>query len=202
FIFIFKQSHRDVSKFLYEKTKNKSQDASTNFKEKRKQNKVKKEAKARVKAEKKAEQQAAQKEVKDVSDLPEISNTKAEQQSVIPIYGHSDNEEENLQSQQHSKYQRSKRKFNQKDGNSQTQRSSKQEQDSLDQLIDQTEQPTQDENANSISEAGEVENEAYTIPPLSLLNQPAKQKTTSKAEVQKKGQLLETTLKNFGVDAR
>jgi len=202
FILISKQSHRDVSKFLFEKTKNKSQDASTNFKEKRKQNKVKKEAKARVKAEKKAEQQAAQKEVKDVSDLPEISNTKAEQQSVIPIYGHSDNEEENLQSQQHSKYQRSKRKFNQKDGNSQTPRSSKQEQDSLDQLIDQTEQPTQDENANSISEAGEVENEAYTIPPLSLLNQPAKQKTTSKAEVQKKGQLLETTLKNFGVDAR
>src|SRR5699024_8545954 len=153
FILISKQSHRDVSKFLFEKTKNKSQDASTNFKEKRKQNKVKKEAKARVKAEKKAEQQAAQKEVKDVSDLPEISNTKAEQQSVIPIYGHSDNEEENLQSQQHSKYQRSKRKFNQKDGNSQTPRSSKQEQDSLDQLIDQTEQPTQDENANSISEA-------------------------------------------------
>src|SRR5699024_12491456 len=115
-------------------------DHITNKKEKRKQNKVKKDAKERVKAEKKAEQQAAQKEVKDVSDLPEISNTKAEQQSVIPIYGHSDKEEENLQSQQHSKYQRSKRKFNQKDENSQTPRSYKQEQDTLNQLIDEKEQ--------------------------------------------------------------
>ncbi|RIP08906.1 cell division protein FtsK, partial [Staphylococcus gallinarum] len=74
----------------------------------------------------------------------------------------------------------------------------------LDQSMDATEETedSQSDAVNSISEAGEVENEAYTIPPLSLLKQPAKQKATSKAEVQKKGQLLETTLKNFGVDAR
>ncbi|SUL10401.1 DNA translocase FtsK [Staphylococcus aureus] len=34
--------------------------------------------------------------------------------------------------------------------------------------------------------------------PLTLLNQPAKQKATSKAEVQRKGQVLENTLKDFG----
>ena len=43
----------------------------------------------------------------------------------------------------------------------------------------------------SISDAGEVENAAYKLPPLTLLNTPAKQKTSSRAEVQKKGRLLE-----------
>ncbi len=38
---------------------------------------------------------------------------------------------------------------------------------------------------------------AYVVPPLTLLNQPAKQKATSKAEVQRKGQVLENTLKRF-----
>jgi S-DNA-T family DNA segregation ATPase FtsK/SpoIIIE len=47
----------------------------------------------------------------------------------------------------------------------------------------------------SIEEAGEVTNVSYVVPPLTLLNQPAKQKATSKAEVQRKGQVLENTLK-------
>jgi hypothetical protein len=34
-----------------------------------------------------------------------------------------------------------------------------------------------------------------------LLNQPAKQQSTSKSEVQRKGQILESTMKNFGVNA-
>ena len=42
----------------------------------------------------------------------------------------------------------------------------------------------------------------YVVPPLSLLNQPAKQQSTSKAEVQRKGQVLESTMKNFGVNAK
>ena len=54
----------------------------------------------------------------------------------------------------------------------------------------------------SISEAGEVANVEYVVPPLSLLNQPAKQQSTSKAEVQRKGQVLESTMKNFGVNAK
>lgn len=47
----------------------------------------------------------------------------------------------------------------------------------------------------TISEAGEESNVAYHIPPLSLLNQPAKQQSTSKSEVQRKGQILESTMK-------
>ena len=42
----------------------------------------------------------------------------------------------------------------------------------------------------TISEAGEESNVAYHIPPLSLLNQPAKRQSTSKSEVQRKGQIL------------
>ncbi len=47
-----------------------------------------------------------------------------------------------------------------------------------------------------------AENLQYEIPPLSLLKEPKRQQTTSKTEVQRKGKLLETTLKNFGVDAK
>ncbi len=54
----------------------------------------------------------------------------------------------------------------------------------------------------SITEAGAAENLQYEIPPLSLLKEPKRQQTTSKTEVQRKGKLLETTLKNFGVDAK
>ena len=51
---------------------------------------------------------------------------------------------------------------------------------------DESDYDNTSDNSGSISEAGEVENEAYKIPPLTLLNQPAKQQSTSKAEVQKK----------------
>ncbi|WP_436853717.1 DNA translocase FtsK [Staphylococcus caeli] len=216
-ILLLKQKHRDVSKVFFEKLKIKSQDASANYKEKRQQNKVKKDAKARVKAEKKAEQaqrleatraDAGDDDIKDVSELQEVSNPNSEMQSSIPIYGHSDNEEEVAQTKSSQKSSRSSRKrmFDHEDTANQntSQQMSDADLTSLDQAMDsnQDSDEAQGEAVNSISEAGEVENEAYTVPPLSLLNQPAKQKATSKAEVQKKGQLLETTLKNFGVDAR
>ncbi|MHB9802567.1 DNA translocase FtsK, partial [Staphylococcus aureus] len=53
-----------------------------------------------------------------------------------------------------------------------------------------------------IGRAHEVTNVSYVVPPLTLLNQPAKQKATSKAEVQRQGQVLENTLKDFGVNAK
>ncbi|RIO65887.1 cell division protein FtsK, partial [Mammaliicoccus sciuri] len=215
-ILLLKQKHRDVSKLLFEKLKVKGKDASENYQERRKQNKVKKEAKARVQAEKKAEQQAEQQarseaqqsddNVTDVSDLKEIPSSKSEQQLSIPIYGHSDSEDDHKQTSEKPIGKRTKRMFDQEGQLDQTatQQNANLNQASLDQQIDdmEPEQSEQGEAINSISEAGEVENEAYTLPPLTLLKQPAKQKATSKAEVQKKGQLLETTLKNFGVDAR
>ncbi|MCS6168346.1 DNA translocase FtsK, partial [Clostridium botulinum] len=207
-----KQKHRDVSKILFEKLKVKSQDASENYKEKRKQNKIKKEANARVKAEKKAEREkqqleaSEQQDIKDVSELEEVPNETSNQQLSIPIYGHSENDEESTNQSPNTKKQRTKRMYDHEADNVQHTEHDTNDADlaSLDQSMDATEETedSQSDAVNSISEAGEVENEAYTIPPLSLLKQPAKQKATSKAEVQKKGQLLETTLKNFGVDAR
>jgi S-DNA-T family DNA segregation ATPase FtsK/SpoIIIE len=211
-ILLLKQKHRDVSKILFEKLKVKSQDASENYKEKRKQNKIKKEANARVKAEKKAEREkqqleaSEQQDIKDVSELEEVPNETSNQQLSIPIYGHSENDEESTNQSPNTKKQRTKRMYNHEADNVQHTEHDTNDADlaSLDQSMDATEETedSQSDAVNSISEAGEVENEAYTIPPLSLLKQPAKQKATSKAEVQKKGQLLETTLKNFGVDAR
>ncbi|GEP87429.1 DNA segregation ATPase FtsK/SpoIIIE, S-DNA-T family [Staphylococcus cohnii] len=206
FILLTKQRHRDVSKVAFEKMKVKSQDASANLKERRKENKVKKDAKARIKAEKKAEkateQAQTQNNVKDVTDLPEISNNTPEQQS-IPIYGHNDYKDEEIKQTQ-TQNKRSKRVFDQ-NNQSTIQEANPEDNAIIDQPINELEEgEAQDEDAasNSISEAGEVENEAYKIPPLTLLKQPTKQKSTSKAEVQKKGQLLENTLKNFGVDAK
>lgn len=212
-ILLLKKKHRDVSKLLFEKLKVKGKDASENYQERRKQNKVKKEAKARVKAEKKAEQQAEQQassaaqqsddNVTDVSDLKEIPNSTSEEQLSIPIYGHSESEENHKQTSEKPIGKRTKRMIDQKGqlDQKESQQNANLNQASLDQQLDNMDSE-QSEAINSISEAGEVENEAYSLPPLTLLKQPAKQKATSKAEVQKKGQLLETTLKNFGVDAR
>lgn len=212
-ILLLKKKHRDVSKLLFEKLKVKGKDASENYQERRKQNKVKKEAKARVKAEKKAEQQAEQQassaaqqsddNVTDVSDLKEIPNSTSEEQLSIPIYGHSESEENHKQTSEKPIGKRTKRMFDQEGqlDQKESQQNANLNQASLDQQLDNMDSE-QSEAINSISEAGEVENEAYSLPPLTLLKQPAKQKATSKAEVQKKGQLLETTLKNFGVDAR
>ncbi|WP_426443952.1 DNA translocase FtsK [Staphylococcus xylosus] len=208
-ILLLKKKHRDVSKVLFEKLKVKGKDASENYRERRKQNKVKKEAKARVKAEKKAEQQASSaaqqsdNNVTDVSDLKEITNSTSEEQLSIPIYGHSESEDNHKQTSEKPIGKRTKRMFDQEGQLDQkaSQQNSNLNQASLDQQLDDI-NSEQSEAINSISEAGEVENEAYSLPPLTLLKQPAKQKATSKAEVQKKGQLLETTLKNFGVDAR
>ena len=212
-ILLLKKKHRDVSKLLFEKLKVKGKDASENYQERRKQNKVKKEAKARVKAEKKAEQQAEQQassaaqqsddNVTDVSDLKEIPNSTSEKQLSIPIYGHSESEENHKQTSEKPIGKRTKRMFDQEGqlDQKESQQNANLNQASLDQQLDNMDSE-QSEAINSISEAGEVENEAYSLPPLTLLKQPAKQKATSKAEVQKKGQLLETTLKNFGVDAR
>ena len=169
----------------------KSQDASANLKERRKENKIKKDAKARIKAERKAEKAAEQSQsqnnVKDVTDLPEISNNTTEQQS-IPIYGHNDYKDEDIQQAQ-PQNKRSKRVFDQNNQSAAQQMNQEDNRITEQPLNELEESEAYDEDAasNSISEAGEVENEAYKIPPLTLLKQPAKQKSTSKAEVQKKG---------------
>ena len=200
-ILLMNLRHRDVTKNLFENMKSSSENASESFKEKREQNKAKKEERAQLKA-KRAEEKKRTKnqerlqheQVKDVSDLPEVGQT-----NDIPIYGH--NEQEDQVNSQPNK--RKKRIFDNEAKSSET-TSNSQENNHKKDVSTNSEQEINNNNdgESSISEAGEVANVEYTVPPLTLLNQPAKQQSTSKAEVQRKGQVLESTMKNFGVNAK
>lgn len=198
-ILLLKQRHRDVSKHLFENMRVKGRKASESFKDKRQENKVKKEARARLKNERREKRLEEKAEPKDVSAFPEIDLPENENSSSIPIYGHSDQTER--ASEGSISKENNHEKLNQSNAQSYTAR---QNQERSEHTTNEASaiNASSDENGSSISEAGEVENEAYKLPPLSLLSQPAKQQSTSKAEVQQKGRLLETTLKNFGVNAK
>ncbi|HHD6548252.1 TPA: DNA translocase FtsK, partial [Staphylococcus aureus] len=142
--------------------------------------------KARLKEEQKARQNE-QPQIKDVSDFTEVP-----QERDIPIYGHTENE-----SKSQCQPSRKKRVF---DAENSSNNIVNHQADQQEQLTEQTHNSVESE--NTIEEAGEVTNVSYVVPPLTLLNQPAKQKATSKAEVQRKGQVLENTLKDFGVNAK
>nr|WP_154836690.1 DNA translocase FtsK [Staphylococcus sp. Marseille-Q1834] len=201
-ILLMKLRHRDVAKLSLEKMKSSSSSASSNFKEKREQNKIKKQERARQKEERARERQLQkeqeeerlqrEKEVTDVSDFPEVETPSED----IPIYGDNDSSEERPVAKK-----RKKRHFDFED-EIPFERAPKATQSKP--STPQHDNSSEDGNqaGSSISEAGEVANVAYHIPPLSLLKQPAKQKATSRAEVQRKGQILESTMKNFGVNAK
>lgn len=196
-ILIMKLRHRDVLKTFFEKIKVQSQSASSNFKDKREANRIKRQERAEEKALQKSQQneelndnnQQDNDVIKDVSDFPEV-NTNAD----IPIYNHREASTNEAQLDQNSNKRKVDNHLNQNTSNSHM------ENDSQDN--DETLENDNEEINGSISEAGEIENEAYHVPPLSLLNQPKKQQSTSKAEVQRKGRVLESTLKNFGVNAK
>lgn len=118
--------------------------------------------------------------------------TEVPQERDIPIYGHTENE-----SKSQCQPSRKKRVF---DAENSSNNIVNHQADQQEQLTEQTHNSVESE--NTIEEAGEVTNVSYVVPPLTLLNQPAKQKATSKAEVQRKGQVLENTLKDFGVNAK
>ncbi len=185
-ILIMKLRHRDVLKSLFTKIKDFSQAASAKIKQQRIKAQEKKQQRSEEKQQQLLENGQQDSEVKDVSDLPEITGN-----NDIPIYNHNEKGQANHSS-------RKKRRFETTDMNSDT------DENKAPSLEAETNEETMidDQVGSSISEAGEVANEAYHIPPLSLLNQPTKQQTTSKAEVQRKGRVLETTLKNFGVNAK
>lgn len=193
-ILLNKQRHRDVAKAFLEKLKSGSQSAAIHRKERKERQAERAEEKRLRKEEKAREKQEreAQNEVKDVSDFTEIPIPESEKpDSAIPIYGHNDKEKQQAASAQTPEPSSE---------NNVTEVPRKRPKRQL--VEEDNSEETSKEDMSSISDAGEVENTAYKLPPLSLLNTPAKQKTTSRAEVQKKGRLLETTLKNFNVDAK
>ena len=194
-ILLFNLRHRDVTKKVFESVRASSISATQTLKEKREANKSNKEQRAKDKAERKDKRHRTndKDEVKDVSDLPEVP-----QDSDIPIYGHSDSEQEPTPSR------RKKRSFS-NDSEQMSSMVNGTPNTSQPSTVDEPEnhqQSSDEDNENSISEAGEEMNAAYVVPPLSLLNQPTQKQSTSKAEVKRKGQVLESTMKNFGVDAK
>lgn len=194
-ILLFNLRHRDVTKKVFENIRTSSISATQNLKEKREVKKSNKEQRAKDKAERidKRHRTKDKEEIKDVSDLPEVP-----QDNDIPIYGHSDSEQEPTPSR------RKKRSFS-NDSEQMSPKASDIQNTSQPSTVDEPEnhqQSSDEDNENSISEAGEEMNAAYVVPPLSLLNQPTHKQSTSKAEVKRKGQVLESTMKNFGVDAK
>lgn len=186
FILLSKRRHRDVAKIFLEKLKSGSEQAAVHRKERKARQAERAEEKQRRKEEKAAERAQQEDEVKDVSDFTEVPMSETEkQEAAIPIFGDDQKEEtpKPAEPRQPEPTPSPKRKREKR------------------QLVDHDATETS-EDMSSISEAGEVENSDYQLPPLSILNEPVKQKTTSRAEVQKKGRLLENTLKNFNVNAK
>ena len=192
-ILLTNNRHRDVSKIVLENIKSWFSSMKGKMQEHSEQRSITKEQKARLKAQKANERKANEVTVKDVSDLPEVSEELNDR--PIPIFGHDDSEEKSQPSS------RKKRLYNQANDNKESE--IREGRNSVETIEHQT--PEDDSNSEvegSIVEAGEVTNVEYVIPPLTLLNQPAKQQATSKSEVQRKGQILENTMKDFGVNAK
>ena len=201
-ILLLKLRHRDVVKASIDKMRNSSQSASSNFKVKREQNRLKKEERQREKEEERErlrqhqleQEQLESEQIKDVSDFPEVSTEPED----IPIYGPSESQE----SKQTTTNKRKKRRFGLNSEDIDKENSSNDGTNLEDENLPESNSNDNHQMNGTISEAGEESNVAYHIPPLSLLNQPAKQQSTSKSEVQRKGQILESTMKNFGVNAK
>lgn len=186
-ILLTNHQHREVAKVVLENIKAWFGSFNEKMSERNQEKQLKREEKARLKEEQKARQNE-QPQIKDVSDFTEVP-----QERDIPIYGHTENE-----SKSQSQPSRKKRVFDAE--NSSNNIVNHHQADQQEQLTEQTHNSVESE--NTIEKAGEVTNVSYVVPPLTLLNQPAKQKATSKAEVQRKGQVLENTLKDFGVNAK
>ncbi|TDM42235.1 cell division protein FtsK [Macrococcoides goetzii] len=144
-------------------------------------------AKVQLEQRKQRKQRKMEQTVKDVSDLPEITAIEVESEDYpedeIPIYD--GNQAVALQNdQEHVEVVR---------------QNSNSESDTTDTSQDEFSTQT---DATEQSETSEMENEDYDLPPITLLS-PATDKAKSNMQtVKKRGQLLETTLKNFGVNAK
>ncbi|UXU54132.1 DNA translocase FtsK [Staphylococcus agnetis] len=182
-ILLLKKRHRDVTKLWIENSKTHAEKSYDKYH----QYKLKRREERQQKLERKREQQ----EPKDVSDFQEVydeDNSTNQDVPTIPIFGHQDEQTSTASNDAVT---------------SPTPPTSKRlEHDRPKANIKKAEPSQAIEAEGTISEAGEVENQSYELPPLSLLDEPKKQQATSKSEVQQKGKLLETTLKNFGVNAR
>ncbi|MDF0104896.1 DNA translocase FtsK, partial [Staphylococcus pseudintermedius] len=186
-ILLLKKRHRDVAKVWLEQFKQSTASSYEKVKAHQSERRVTRKEKKEQKRLEREQQRAAA--PKDVSDFPEVDIPEEEPTDYpsIPIFGHHsvevDAPSQPVQNEMTPPTQPDipKRHKAETETHSEVERSGSE---------------------GSITEAGAAENLQYEIPPLSLLKEPKRQQTTSKTEVQRKGKLLETTLKNFGVDAK
>ncbi|EGQ0378520.1 DNA translocase FtsK [Staphylococcus pseudintermedius] len=186
-ILLLKKRHRDVAKVWLEQFKQSTASSYEKVKAHQSERRLTRKEKKEQKRLEREQQRAA--EPKDVSDFPEVDIPEEEPTDYpsIPIFGHHsvevDAPSQPVQNEMTPPTQPDipKRHKAETETHSEVERSGSE---------------------GSITEAGAAENLQYEIPPLSLLKEPKRQQTTSKTEVQRKGKLLETTLKNFGVDAK
>lgn len=186
-ILLLKKRHRDVAKIWLEQFKQSTASSYEKVKAHQSERRLTRKEKKEQKRIEREQQRAA--EPKDVSDFPEVNIEQDEPSDYpsIPIFSHKTVDAETDSS--------APQKQPVETAKSDTQAShttASRTNDDVDTGLSE----------GSIAEAGAAENHQYEIPPLTLLNEPKRQQTTSKAEVQRKGKLLETTLKNFGVDAK
>lgn len=186
-ILLLKKRHRDVAKIWLEQFKQSTASSYEKVKAHQSERRLTRKEKKEQKRIEREQQRAA--EPKDVSDFPEVNieEDAPTDYPSIPIFGHKTVEADTQSS--------APQKQPAETANPDTQEN----QASPSRTYADVENGSSE---GSIAEAGAAENHQYEIPPLTLLNEPKRQQTTSKAEVQRKGKLLETTLKNFGVDAK
>ena len=155
-----------------------SQSAAIHRKE-RKERQAERAEEKRLRREEKArekQEREAQEEVKDVSDFTEIPIPESEKpDSAIPIYGHNDKEKQQAASAQTPEPSSE---------NNVTEVPRKRPKRQL--VEEDNSEETSKEDMSSISDAGEVENTAYKLPPLSLLNTPAKQRLLQEQRCKRK----------------
>ncbi|WP_086427912.1 DNA translocase FtsK [Staphylococcus cornubiensis] len=186
-ILLLKKRHRDVAKIWLEQFKQSTASSYEKVKAHQSERRLTRKEKKEQKRIEREQQRAA--EPKDVSDFPEVNIEQDEPSDYpsIPIFSHKTVDAETDSSAPQKQPVETAKSYTQASHTTASRTN-----DDLD----------TGSSEGSIAEAGAAENHQYEIPPLTLLNEPKRQQTTSKAEVQRKGKLLETTLKNFGVDAK
>lgn len=138
------------------------------------------------------------KTVKDVSNLPEITSVEPVEaqypEEEIPIY------DGNQVIDDHEAYDASNDAQDQFEENEQLPeqhvQKQVQQQPSLQKTSTEPNEPVEQ------SETSEFENMHYELPPITLLSPAAAKAKSNMQAVKKRGQLLESTLKNFGVNAK
>lgn len=180
-ILMMKKRHRDVLKVWFENTKQFVANVYFKLTKQIEQGRMKR---SERRAEKQQQRAARKDEPKDVSDFVEVQEDEEENVPSIPILRHqSSNQVQHMNDEEKTPARPTR-------------------EEPTKQSAVQAESSDTEAAEGSISEAGEIENQAYKLPPISLLNAPTKQQSVAKSEVQRKGKLLETTLKNFGVNAK